>query len=70
MLTDQNFKIVLNTLNILNMIIWMPLQRKRFEKMLKQELTADQNWGLSNAILGRHIPLIVKKLADSKNIIR
>jgi hypothetical protein len=25
LLTDQNFKIVLNTLNILNMIIWMPL---------------------------------------------
>jgi hypothetical protein len=24
LLTDQNFKIVLNTLNILNMIIWMP----------------------------------------------
>ena len=25
---------------------------------------------MSNAVLGRHIPLIVKKLADSKNIIR
>lgn len=24
LLTDQNFKIVLNTLNILNIIIWMP----------------------------------------------
>jgi len=24
LLTDQNFKIVLNTLNILNMVIWMP----------------------------------------------
>jgi hypothetical protein len=33
-------------------------------------MTADQSWGLSNLALGRHIPLIVKKLADSKNIIR
>jgi hypothetical protein len=24
LLTDQNFKIVLNTLNILNILIWMP----------------------------------------------
>lgn len=37
---------------------------------MKQEIAQDQQWGLSNAILGRHIPLIVKKLADSKNIIR
>lgn len=37
---------------------------------MKQEITQDHQWGLSNAILGRHIPLIVKKLADSKNIIR
>ena len=70
LLTDQNFKIVLNTLNILNIIIWMPQQRERFEKILKSEISQDQPWGLSNAILTRHIPLIVKKLADSKNIIR
>ena len=37
---------------------------------MKLEIAQDQQWGLSNAILGRHIPLIVKKLADSKNIIR
>ena len=24
LLADQNFKIVLNTLNILNIVIWMP----------------------------------------------
>ena len=48
----------------------MPQQRERYEKLLKQELAQDESWGLSNAILGRHIPLIVKKLADSKNIIR
>lgn len=70
LLTDQNFKIVLNTLNILNMIIGMKEQCLRFEKLMKQELTPDQTWGLSNATLGRHIPQIVKKLADSKNIIR
>lgn len=70
LLTDQNFKIVLNTLNILNIIIWMPHQRERFEKILKNEISQDQAWGLSNASLTRHIPLIVKKLADSKNIIR
>ena len=27
-------------------------------------------YGLSNAFLGRHIPQLVKKLADSKAIIR
>lgn len=70
LLTDQNFKIVLNTLNVLNMIVGMPQQRERFEKLVKQELTQGQSWGLSNAVLSRHIPQIVKKLADSKNIIR
>jgi hypothetical protein len=39
-------------------------------KIMQNEMPADQRWGLSNAILGRHIPQIVKKLADSKNIIR
>jgi hypothetical protein len=70
LLTDQNFKIVLNTLNILNMIVFIDQQKKRFDKIMRQEITLDQKWGLSNQSLGRHIPLIVKKLADSKNIIR
>ena len=70
LLTDQNFKIVLNTLNILNMILGMPEQCQRYVKIMQNEMPADQRWGLSNAILGRHIPQIVKKLADSKNIIR
>ena len=52
------------------MIVGMSQQRQRFEKLLKQELIQEQSWGLSNAALSRHIPQIVKKLADSKNIIR
>lgn len=39
-------------------------------KVVKNEIPQDQTWGLSNAILGKNIPQIVKKLADSKNIIR
>ena len=70
LLTDQNFKIVLNTLNILNMIVGMKHQLYRFKKIMKNEMKQGQNWGLSNGTLSRHIPLIVKKLADSKNIIR
>lgn len=38
LLADQNFKIVLNTLNILNMIIGMPQQKLRYEKLLKNEI--------------------------------
>lgn len=37
---------------------------------MKKEIAQDSSWGISNAVLGRHISLIVKKLADSKNIIR
>ena len=70
LLADQNFKIVLNTLNILNMIIGMPQQKLRYEKLLKNEIGQDRDWGISNASFGRHISLIVKKLSDSKNIIR
>lgn len=46
----------------------MKEQLHRQEKLMK--LKVDSSWGLSNATLARHIPLIVKKLADSKNIIR
>jgi len=52
------------------MVICMKEQSTRMEKVMKNELQHDQTWGLSNVTLGRHIPLIVKKLADSKNIIR
>lgn len=38
LLGDQNFKIVLNTLNVLNMIVGMPQQRQRFKKIVNQEL--------------------------------
>lgn len=56
LLTDQNFKIVLNTLNILNMILGMPQQCKRYIKVVKNEIPAGQTWGLSNATLGKNIP--------------
>jgi len=46
----------------------MPKQQQRSKKLLKNELK--EPWGLSNATLARHIPLVVKKLADSKAIIR
>lgn len=77
MLNDQNFKIVLNTLNVLNMIVAMKQQRERYDMMMRrpQDLpeearTGNKPYGLSNAFLGRHIPQLVKKLADSKAIIR
>ena len=35
LLTDQNFKIVLNTLNIMNMIVGIKEQKQRFEKLSK-----------------------------------
>ena len=35
LLGDQNFKIVLNTLNILNMIIGMKQQKERFDRLRK-----------------------------------
>ncbi len=41
LLTDVNFKIVLNTLNILNMIIWMKEQRMRHEKLMQGDVPAD-----------------------------
>jgi len=53
LLGDQNFKIVLMTLSIVNLLIAMP-----------------QQLDLSNQVLGRYIPRLVGKLADSKNIIR
>ena len=56
LLTDQNFKIVLNTLNILNMILAMPQQLKRYIKVVKNEIPTGQTWGLSNATLGKNIP--------------
>ena len=50
------------------MISQMPDQLKRHEKLMQNHEL--QNWGLNNLTLGRHIPQVVKKLADSKNIIR
>jgi len=47
---------VLNTLNILNMIIGMPEQQKRHENIPQNEKGQYIEWGLSNATLGRHIP--------------
>jgi hypothetical protein len=36
MLNDQNFKIVLNTLNVLNMIVAMKQQRERYDLLLRR----------------------------------
>ena len=37
---------------------------------MKNKISVENPFGLSNQQLVMHIPLIVKKLADSKNIIR
>ena len=47
----------------------------RYQNLVKYELEGESKlkqfqWGLSNSSLSRHIPQIVKKLSDSKNIIR
>ena len=71
LLSDQNFKIVLMTLSIVNLVIGMPdhLQGKRPQDSSPD---ADQSgiFYLSSSSLGKHIPRLVGKLADSKNIIR
>ena len=38
MLTDQNFKIVLNTLNVINIIVGMQQQKYRYEKLMRHEM--------------------------------
>ena len=66
LLSDQNFKIVLMTLSIINLVIGMPRHLERQKLSLDEEPTIY----LSSASLGKHIPRLVGKLADSKNIIR
>ena len=75
LLSDQNFKIVLMTLSIINLVIGMPRHLERQKLSLDEE---PSDWSasekptiyLSSASLGKHIPRLVGKLADSKNIIR
>ena len=66
LLSDQNFKIVLMTLSIINLVIGMPRHLERQKLSLDEEPTIY----LSSVSLGKHIPRLVGKLADSKNIIR
>ncbi len=61
MLTDQNFKIVLNTLNVINIIVGMQQQKYRYEKLMRHEMdnVGKPNqfiWGISNSCLSKHIP--------------
>ena len=63
LLNDQNFKIVLMTLSIINLVIGMPQHLEISENMSKKS-------NLSSQSLGKYIPRLVSKLADSKNIIR
>ena len=64
LLSDQNFKIVLMTLSIVNLVISMP---HHLESPEDQEAA---KYSLNSGSLGKHIPRLVGKLADSKNIIR
>ena len=36
MLVDQNFKIVLNSLHVLNLIVQMPMQLQRYEILMRR----------------------------------
>ena len=75
LLSDQNFKIVLMTLSIVNLVISMPqhleLTTDKSNKIsqLSHQQDKEESY-LSSASLGKHIPRLVGKLADSKNIIR
>ena len=72
LLSDQNFKIVLMTLSIVNLVISMPDHVANAETNEKQQDPAHEakKVYLSSASLGKHIPRLVGKLADSKGIIR
>jgi hypothetical protein len=63
LLSDQNFKIVLMTLSIINLVIGMPQHAMEDER-------PDTVEGLSPQFLSRCVPRLVSKLSDSKNIIR
>ena len=69
LLSDQNFKIVLMTLSIVNLVIGMP-QHYQMPQDMASLVQVENSFYLSSANLGKHIPRLVGKLADSKNIIR
>ena len=66
LLNDPNFKIVLMTLSIINLLIGMP-QHLDFEMKSADDKVKIY---LTSQCLGKHIPRLIGKLADSKNIIR
>ena len=68
LLSDQNFKIVLMTLSIVNLVISLP-HHLEAPSANPSDPEATRQY-LSSASLGKHIPRLVGKLADSKNIIR
>lgn len=72
LLSDQNFKIVLMTLSIVNLVISMPdhLGLNGDDNDGQQDADGEPVVYLSSISLGKHIPRLVGKLADSKNIIR
>jgi hypothetical protein len=65
LLNDPNFKIVLMTLSIINLLISMP-------QHMEYNLNQNEKPGmyLTGQCLGKHVPRLIGKLADSKNIIR
>ena len=63
LLNDQNFKIVLMTLSIINLVIGM-------QQHLEVSEGGSNKSTLTSQSLGKYIPRLVGKLADSKNIIR
>ena len=69
LLGDQNFKIVLTTLTVINRLLYLTMSLIQSEqyKLHQQEGIGGV---LTCQCLGRYIPQLIKKLGDSKNIIR
>lgn len=57
------------TLSIVNLVIGMPQHLERAEEEAKEDETRQKS-SLTSQSLGKYIPRLVGKLADSKNIIR
>ena len=55
------------TLSIVNLVIQMPHHQ---EMIVDKQANVESQFYLSSANLGKYIPRLVGKLADSKNIIR
>jgi phosphatidate phosphatase PAH1 len=70
LLSDQNFKIVLMTLSIINLVISMPQHLQSDDDRSDTKSDKAEPHGLSTSFLSRCVPRLVSKLSDSKNIIR